>query len=120
MIARLILPLALLAGAVQAHAVTSDVPPPRMVKPVELEMSRGGPIVMASYRETPPVIYGSPDRYVPVARLPRMSACRAAALVGMMNDDDRMGFDDMGFGDDGDMGFADADIGGFDDGFFGR
>lgn len=79
----------------------------------------GGPMMVpAAYRETPPVMYGSNDRYIPVMRAPRMSACRAAALVGMMGEDDGMGFDDGGWGDDGD--FADAGFGGDDDGYYGR
>ncbi len=90
MIALRLLPLALLAaGAAHAQMVSNEVPAPRAIQPIAFVVARGGgSYIPTGYRDTPPVMMGSSDRYVPVLRAPRMTACRAAALAGMMRDDD--------------------------------
>lgn len=98
MIALRFLPLALLAGAGQAQMVTNDVPPPRALQPVGIVLVRGAMFVPVAYRETPPVMCGSTDRYVPVDMLADM-------------DEFDEGAEDV---------FADADFADIDDGFFGR
>jgi len=114
MIALRLLPLSLLIGtAAHSEMAARDVPPPRALKPIGLASVQGPAFAPALYRDTPAVLYGSSDRYVPIQGVPRLPACRAAALIGMMRDDDANGFG-------GDEMFADMDVGGFEDDFLGR